>query len=128
VSNPCRLKYFDQEIVVCREDLMGRMLRNLMGVKEGIVDGAEMKKFVSAGGSSIDRARYRLLILTRRVARSNGARPMSSLPPPALCPTDALGLRPRPPSLSDADSSESPASGITLLTSYPLTSFCALVL
>lgn len=26
---------------------MGRMLRNLMGVKEGVVDGAEMKKFVS---------------------------------------------------------------------------------
>lgn len=41
------MKYFDQEIVICREDLMGRMLRNLMGVKEGVVDGAEMKKFVS---------------------------------------------------------------------------------
>ncbi|KAL7417965.1 putative epsilon DNA polymerase [Mrakia frigida] len=46
VSNPARLKYFDQEIVVCREDLMGRMLRNLMGVKEGVVDGTEMKRFL----------------------------------------------------------------------------------
>ncbi|CED83236.1 epsilon dna polymerase [Phaffia rhodozyma] len=46
MSNPCRIKYFDQEIVICREDLMGRMLRNLEGVKEGVKEGADMKKYL----------------------------------------------------------------------------------
>ncbi|KAH9039302.1 DNA polymerase epsilon subunit B [Lactarius pseudohatsudake] len=32
-SNPCRLKFFGQEIVVFRDDVMSRMLRNLVGVK-----------------------------------------------------------------------------------------------
>ncbi|KAF7332054.1 DNA polymerase epsilon subunit [Mycena kentingensis (nom. inval.)] len=32
-TNPCRLKFFNQEIVVFREDTMARMLRNIVGVK-----------------------------------------------------------------------------------------------
>ena len=32
-SNPCRLKFFGQEVVVFRDDVMSRMLRNLVGVK-----------------------------------------------------------------------------------------------
>ncbi|KAJ7283546.1 DNA polymerase alpha/epsilon subunit B-domain-containing protein [Mycena rebaudengoi] len=32
-TNPCRIKFFDQEIVIFREDLMARMLRNIVGVK-----------------------------------------------------------------------------------------------
>jgi len=32
-SNPCRLKFFGLEMVVFRDDLMSRMLRNLVGVK-----------------------------------------------------------------------------------------------
>ncbi|KAF8592440.1 epsilon DNA polymerase [Ramaria rubella] len=32
-SNPCRIKFFGQEIVVFREDMMARMLRNLVGLK-----------------------------------------------------------------------------------------------
>ena len=35
-SNPCRIKFCDQEIVVFREDLMSRMLRNLVRVKPGV--------------------------------------------------------------------------------------------
>ncbi|CAL1700805.1 unnamed protein product [Somion occarium] len=35
-TNPCRLKFFDQEIVIFREDLMARMLRNLVGVKPDV--------------------------------------------------------------------------------------------
>lgn len=46
VSNPCRLRYFGQDIVICREDLMGRMLRNLVGVKSA-KEGADMKRYVS---------------------------------------------------------------------------------
>jgi hypothetical protein len=45
-SNPARIQYFNQEIVIFREDLMGRMLRNLVQVKDG-VDGANMKRYVS---------------------------------------------------------------------------------
>lgn len=43
VSNPCRLVYFGQEIVVFRDDLMQRMLRNtvrLKGEEEGSTGGA----------------------------------------------------------------------------------------
>ncbi|KAK8843454.1 DNA polymerase epsilon subunit B [Kwoniella newhampshirensis] len=45
VSNPCRLRYFGMEVVICREDLMGKMVRNLVGVKkdEGEVD---MKRYL----------------------------------------------------------------------------------
>jgi hypothetical protein len=46
VSNPCRIKYFDQEIVIYREDLMGRMLRNLIGLKGGPGAEVDMKKYV----------------------------------------------------------------------------------
>ncbi|CEH15208.1 dna polymerase epsilon subunit b [Ceraceosorus bombacis] len=35
VSNPARLQYFGQEIVVCRDDLMSRMLRNTVRLKDG---------------------------------------------------------------------------------------------
>ena len=46
VSNPCRIKYFGLEVVVCREDIMGKMVRNLVTVKdEG--KGADMKRYVS---------------------------------------------------------------------------------
>jgi DNA polymerase epsilon subunit 2 len=45
MSNPCRIKFFSQEIVVYREDLMARMLRNLVGVKPN-VQNDDMKRFV----------------------------------------------------------------------------------
>ncbi|KAI0081719.1 epsilon DNA polymerase [Panus rudis PR-1116 ss-1] len=35
-TNPCRIKFFEQEIVIFREDLMARMLRNLVGVKPDV--------------------------------------------------------------------------------------------
>ncbi|KAG7528621.1 hypothetical protein FFLO_06044 [Filobasidium floriforme] len=44
-SNPARLKYFDQEIVIFREDLMGRMLRNIVQIKDG-TEGANMKRYL----------------------------------------------------------------------------------
>ena len=45
VSNPCRIRYFGQELVIYREDLMGRMVRSLVGIKEE--DSADMKRYVS---------------------------------------------------------------------------------
>lgn len=44
-SNPCRIKFFDQEIVIFREDLMARMLRNVVGVKTDS-RGEDLKRFV----------------------------------------------------------------------------------
>lgn len=44
-TNPCRIKFFNQEIVIFREDLMARMLRNIVRVKpDG--KGEDLKRFV----------------------------------------------------------------------------------
>ncbi|KEP55739.1 DNA polymerase epsilon subunit B [Rhizoctonia solani 123E] len=44
-SNPCRIKFFSQELVIYREDMMSRMLRNLVGIKRA-VDDADLKKYL----------------------------------------------------------------------------------
>ena len=44
-SNPCRLKFFDQEIVIFREDTMARMLRNTVGVKPNVT-GEDLRRYV----------------------------------------------------------------------------------
>ena len=45
-SNPCRMKFCDQELVIFREDLMARMLRNLVGVKPDVRED-DLKRYVS---------------------------------------------------------------------------------
>ena len=44
-TNPCRIKFFDQEILVFREDLMAKILRNVVGVKPD-VKSEDLKRFV----------------------------------------------------------------------------------
>jgi DNA polymerase epsilon subunit 2 len=44
-TNPCRVKFFNQEIVIFREDLMSRMLRNAVGVKPD-VKSDDLRRFV----------------------------------------------------------------------------------
>ncbi|KAG8742576.1 DNA-directed DNA polymerase epsilon, subunit B [Ceratobasidium sp. 414] len=44
-SNPCRIKFFSQEIVIFREDVMSRMLRNLVGIKR-VVGDTDLKKYL----------------------------------------------------------------------------------
>ncbi|CAA7259855.1 unnamed protein product [Cyclocybe aegerita] len=44
-TNPCRIKFFNQEIVIFREDLMARMLRNVVGVKPD-VKSEDLKRFL----------------------------------------------------------------------------------
>ncbi|KAF5387712.1 hypothetical protein D9615_000497 [Tricholomella constricta] len=44
-TNPCRIKFFDQEIVIFREDTMSRMLRNVVGVKPN-VNSENLKRFL----------------------------------------------------------------------------------
>ena len=46
-SNPCRLKFFGQEILVFRDDVMSRMLRNLVGVKPD-ARNEDLKRYVRA--------------------------------------------------------------------------------
>lgn len=45
-TNPCRIKFCEQEIVIFREDLMARMLRNLVGVKPNVRED-DLKRYVS---------------------------------------------------------------------------------
>jgi len=44
-TNPCRLKFFAQEIVVFREDTMARMLRNTVEVKPNVM-GEDLRRYV----------------------------------------------------------------------------------
>lgn len=44
-TNPCRIKFFNQELVIFREDLMSRMLRNMVGVKPN-AQSEDLKRFV----------------------------------------------------------------------------------
>lgn len=44
-SNPCRIKFFGQEIVIFREDMMARILRNLINVKPE-TDAEILKRFL----------------------------------------------------------------------------------
>ncbi|KAJ7908253.1 DNA polymerase alpha/epsilon subunit B-domain-containing protein [Mycena leptocephala] len=44
-TNPCRIKFFDQEIVIFRDDSMARMLRNIVGVKPD-ARSDDLKKFL----------------------------------------------------------------------------------
>lgn len=44
-SNPCRIKFFGQEIVIFREDVMARMLRNVIDVKKE-TKSEDLKRFV----------------------------------------------------------------------------------
>lgn len=54
-SNPCRIKFFEQEIVIFREDLMSRMLRNLVGVKPDVKND-DLKRYVSSRDPEINRS------------------------------------------------------------------------
>lgn len=47
-TNPCRIKFFDQEIVIFREDIMSKMLRNMVGAKPD-VSSTDLKRYVSGG-------------------------------------------------------------------------------
>lgn len=50
-SNPCRVRYFSQELVFFREDLMGKMMRNAVrmgGDNDDVAQGADLRKAVSA--------------------------------------------------------------------------------
>ena len=51
-TNPCRIKFFEQEIVIFREDLMSRMLRNLVGVKPDVKND-DLKRYVSTSNIRI---------------------------------------------------------------------------
>ncbi|KAK4052790.1 DNA-directed DNA polymerase epsilon, subunit B [Microbotryomycetes sp. JL201] len=43
-SNPCRIRYFSQELVIFREDMMGRMMRNAVRIGERTKQGADLRK------------------------------------------------------------------------------------
>ena len=57
-SNPCRLKFFGQEIVIFRDDVMSRMLRNLVGVKPD-ARNEDLKRYVRSRPDPIDCSFFR---------------------------------------------------------------------
>lgn len=62
-SNPCRIKFMGQEIVVFREDLMAKMVRNLVGVKPDL-ESADLKRYVRFLESLILSMRQSLILLS----------------------------------------------------------------
>lgn len=44
-TNPCRLKFFAQEVVIFREDTMARMLRNTLEVKSNVA-GEDLRRYL----------------------------------------------------------------------------------
>ena len=90
-SNPCRIKFFGQEIVIMRQDLMDRMLANLIGVKPDLTV-TDTKRYVCAsfpGASEM----CSLLVRILSSACANYHRPMPSLTPATLRPTHQLATR-----------------------------------
>lgn len=94
VSNPCRLRYFGQEIVVCREDLMARMVRNLVTVKEG--EEVDMKRYVSFPS-------FIALQAYIAVACTDHPGPSAPIASTLVGPPNAVGVRPRPATVPHAD-------------------------
>jgi DNA polymerase epsilon subunit 2 len=66
-TNPCRIKFFNQEIVIFREDMMARMLRSVVGVKPEVRND-DLKRFVS--GSFLDVVFNRGLKLCHQLVQS----------------------------------------------------------
>ncbi|KAF5333197.1 hypothetical protein D9611_002432 [Ephemerocybe angulata] len=85
-TNPCRIKFFNQEIVIFREDLMSKMLRNIVGVKPEV--------------KSEDLKRY----LVQTILDQGHLSPLSTHIQPTLSDYDhALRLYPLPTTLILAD-------------------------
>lgn len=86
-SNPCRLVYFSQEIVVFRDDVMSKMLRSALPLSTD-VHAADLPKLVR--GAAPD------------AARLHAARPGAPVPPAAARAPGAVGVRARPAAVPDA--------------------------
>ena len=84
-TNPCRIKFCDQEIVVFRQDLMSKMLRNLVSIRPN-VSNDELRLFVRPLSFNA------MCVLIGIVAGSNSHRPEPLDAPAQFRPTSALGL------------------------------------
>jgi len=96
-SNPCRLKFFGQEIVVYRDDVMSRMLRNLVGVKCD-ARNEDLKRYVCAHPPLFNLADAH--VRSRHTARPVYTRPEPPRPIHDAHTTDPSRIRPRDASLS----------------------------
>ncbi|KAF8138420.1 DNA polymerase epsilon, subunit B [Boletus edulis] len=85
-TNPCRLKFFAQEIVIFREDTMARMLRNTVEVKPNVM-GDDLRRY-----------------LVQTILDQSHLTPLTSQIQPTLCAYDhALRLYPLPTAVVLAD-------------------------
>jgi DNA polymerase epsilon subunit 2 len=98
-TNPCRIKFFDQEIVIFRDDSMARMLRNIVGVKPD-ARSDDLKKFVRAASLNP------FIASPRYIAGAIYSGPRASLPINDQHSGYSVRLRPFPPLISSTDGSE----------------------
>lgn len=102
-SNPCRIKFFNQEIVIFREDLMSKMLRHIVGVKPD-VKSDDMKRYVSSNCLSIEETVLTGIQLVQTILDQGHLCPLSSQIQPTLADFDhTLRLYPLPTTLILAD-------------------------
>lgn len=86
MSNPCRILYFSQEIVVFRDDVMSKMLRSAVRLKHEISEG-DLQKFVR---------------VPAHAACLDAAGPSASVSPPPAGAPRAVGVRQCPAPIPDA--------------------------
>lgn len=89
MSNPCRIVYFTQELVVFRDDIMSKMLRSALPLRHELSEG-DLQKFV------------RVCRPADAAACLHAAGPGAPVPAPAAGAPGALGVRPRPPAIPHA--------------------------
>lgn len=93
-TNPCRIKFFDQEIIVFREDTMSRMLRNVVGVKPD-VNSEDLKRYVCL--LNVHDAFFTQLNFVFATVGSDRLGPSSPEPSDNRYSTHSIGLRSFPP-------------------------------
>lgn len=94
-TNPCRIKFCDQEIVIFREDIMARMLRNLVGVKPDVRND-DLKRYVcNHWGLNLT-----LFLRHMYIACANNLRPKSPCTVGQQRSTDPFGTRSHTPAIS----------------------------
>jgi hypothetical protein len=112
-TNPCRIKFFGQEIVIFREDTMARMLRNTIRVKQE-AEGEDLRRFVRHA------CRGYFIALTGNAVSivDSGSEPSHTLDVEHT--TDSVRLRSFPPLIPIADGGASHLLESLIVTLMPL--------
>ncbi|KAK7205188.1 DNA polymerase alpha/epsilon subunit B-domain-containing protein [Myxozyma melibiosi] len=105
-SNPCRICYYSQEIVICRDDLASRLRRNNVGAQRGkpaadaaVASVVDLEEMEGSQAANMDK-------MIRTVLNQGHISPWPNYLRPTITEYDhALSLNPLPTSLIVCDSS-----------------------